>query len=135
MLAQTNPLAHSELIFVGTLHNVAPGPLLVLEAREGGNGRLGTALFPIIGTVVNSSETDPITINFEESTLKASGYTTLQLFTNGALANTLVVPPRGYAQFALNAVTKAFIRASYAGKGFGRIGLHSFVGRLIRHEV
>lgn len=134
MLAQTNPLAHSEVIAVGTLHGAAPGILGSYEIREGGNGRLGTALYPFVGTIDNHADAGDLVVTFARSATHPAGYATTQARVNGALVNTITVKPKARVQFSIDTllVTSKFLQVSYAGLGFGRIGLHSFLGRLVR---
>lgn len=136
MLAQTNPLAHSEMILVGTLRGVLPGILASFEIREGGNGRLGAALYPFVGTIDNEADVGDIVVTFARSVAHPASYATTQARVNGALVNSITVKPLARVQFSIDTllVTSKFIQVSYTGAGFGRIGLHSFLGRLVRRD-
>lgn len=136
MLAQTNPFAHSELIALGTLHGEAPGPRVKFEKLDGG-ALLGTASFPMVGVVENQGDTGEIILALGDSATEAGAYAPVQVRVNGALVNTITVPPKARVQFAVETLTlaKPFLQVSNNGLGWGRVGLHSFVGRITRHEV
>lgn len=136
MLAQANPFAHSEIVAIGSLHGVAPGPLVIFEAYEGAQ-LVGTPRFPFVGTIDNQGDTEDVVIGFAGSATKTGSYVAVQMRVNGTLVNTVTVPPKGRVQFSIDACLPAspFLRLSNTGLGFGRVGLHSFVGRLIRREA
>ena len=136
MLAQANPIAHSEFVAIGSLHGVAPGPLVIFEVSEGAQ-LAGTPRFPFVGSIDNHGDTEDVVIGFAGSATKAGAYATVQMRVNGALVNTVTVPPKGRVQFSIDACVPAspFLRVSNTGKGFGKVGLYTFVGRLIRREV
>jgi hypothetical protein len=136
VLAQTNPLSHAELVAIGSLHGEAPGPVMKFETLEGG-ALLGTALYPLVGVIDNQSDTEDVIISFSDSATVGGAFTLLTARVNGAGLNNITVPPKGRVQFALETLSlaKPFLRVSNSGTGFGRVALHSFVGRMIHREL
>jgi len=135
VLAQSNPLAHSEVSAIGTPVGVAPGVVATYELEYGAPGRLGTALFPLVGTIDNHAPTGDLVVEFKHSDTNINGsYAVINASSNGASVASITVPPGGRVQFALTTLTKPFVRAEYSGLGFGRLALHSFVGRMIRRD-